>query len=939
MHLGVLGGVTLLPNIINMTSISDCLPNLPTVTSLTNSQPIVVLRVINGELRPALASVGTVRPSSATDSVLGIIRLTGDLAGTAEAPTVPGLALKANINSPILTGTPTAPTPSSNDNSTKIATTAHVKGAIEITPLSGLADTLITSPANGQVLAWNGANWVNQMVAGTGDLLSTNNLSDVSNKQVALNNLINSSNNIFTTGAIRWKTDYNTIVDLPSAVTYRGMFAVAGTTPYYSTGTAWVNLNSNITTLSSLLDVNLSNLAPNLNNQVLGYDIATSRWVARTLPPTPPVNTFTNLGALTDVNLVGFNPSLSNQVLGYDTIQNKWVARTVTTGGGGPVTLGLAGLTDVNVATLDTNLPHQVLGYDHVQDKWIPRVITPPAPPPAPGPDQLSELLDVNLSTLNTGISGQILSYNPTQNKWVPLIPPTVNVISVLSGLSDVNLTQLNPSLPGQYLSYNTVQNKWVAATLPVQNSITSTSDLPEGSNLYYTNARVDARVTPIVNTLPLSALADVANEGATTGMVLTWTGTAWAPAVIPESGGGGGGGGEVVPLPLSSKGDILTYSTEIDRISVGANGYCLMSNSSAPTGLEWAQPTLNQLSDVNTGAAEENEVLTKVGSSWIPRPVVSNINSLSDVEVTTPTNGQTIIYDEDGWVNARYSISNLAEVNINALELNDRSILGWSTSTSKWQLRDVPTTTSHLTEGSNLYYTDARVATQVGTLSIDALADVTITSPQTNQYLVRNAQGQWVNQTTPFSQYISKGDILVFTGTEFVRLPLGNNGQALTVDTTAPSGLAWRAAGVNPSLNTLSDTDITFPLSDWSVLAYNPTTGKWVDKDFSNQVAIQRQSILINQPIFLTLNSPGNQHLDPLFSSDPNAPETYFRDVYLPNNPTTGTRFRILNIKQNYIINVRVQTGNAIILALGSTTATYQAEFTWDGVGWYYWG
>jgi hypothetical protein len=922
-----------------MTSISDCLPNLPTVTSLTNSQPIVVLRVIDGELRPALASVGTVRPSSATDSVLGIIRLTGDLAGTAEAPTVPGLALKANINSPILTGTPTAPTPSSNDNSTKIATTAHVKGAIDITPLSGLADTLITSLANGQVLAWNGANWVNQMVAGTGDLLSTNNLSDVSDKQVAINNLINSSNNIFTTGAIRWNTDYNTIVDLPSAATYRGMFAVAGTTPYYSTGTEWVNLNTNITTLSSLLDVNLSDLAPNLNDQVLGYDIATSRWVARTLPPTPPVNTFTNLGALTDVNLIGFNPLLSNQVLGYDTVQNKWVALTVTTGGDEPVTLGMAGLTDVNVATLDTNLPYQVLGYDHVQDKWIPRVISPPETPPAPGPDQLSELLDVNLSTLNTGISGQVLSYNPTQNKWVPFTPPTVNVISVLSGLTDVNLTQLNSSLPGQYLSYSTVQNKWVAATLPVQTSITSTSDLPEGNNLYYTNARADARVTPIVNTLPLSALADVANEGATTGMVLTWSGTAWAPAVIPASGGGGGGGGEAVPLPLSSKGDILTYSTEIDRISVGANGYCLMSDSSTPTGLGWSQPTLNQLSDVDTSAANDNEVLTKIGSSWIPRPVVSNLNSLSDVDIITPTNGQTIIYDQGGWVNANYSISNLAEVNINAPDLNDRSILGWSTSTSKWQLRDVPTTTSHITEGSNLYYTDARVSTQVGTLSIDALADVSITSPQPNQYLVRNAQGQWANQNTPFSQFISKGDLLVFTGTDFVRLPLGNDGQALTVETTAPAGLAWRAAGVNPSLNSLSDTDITFPLNDWSVLAYNPASGKWVDKDFSNQVALERQTILINQPIFLTLNSPGNQHLDPLFSSDPISPETYIRDVYLPNNPSVGTRFRILNINQNYTINVRAQTGNSIILALGSTTATYQAEFTWDGVGWYYWG
>jgi hypothetical protein len=37
-----------------------------------------------------------------------------------------GLALKANIDSAALTGTPTAPTPPTNDNSTKIATTAFV---------------------------------------------------------------------------------------------------------------------------------------------------------------------------------------------------------------------------------------------------------------------------------------------------------------------------------------------------------------------------------------------------------------------------------------------------------------------------------------------------------------------------------------------------------------------------------------------------------------------------------------------------------------------------------------------------------------------------------------------------------------------------------------------------------------------------------------------
>lgn len=45
--------------------------------------------------------------------------------GTASA-----LALKAPLNSPDLTGTPTAPTPTSGDNSTRIATTAFVEGEI-----------------------------------------------------------------------------------------------------------------------------------------------------------------------------------------------------------------------------------------------------------------------------------------------------------------------------------------------------------------------------------------------------------------------------------------------------------------------------------------------------------------------------------------------------------------------------------------------------------------------------------------------------------------------------------------------------------------------------------------------------------------------------------------------------------------------------------------
>lgn len=67
---------------------------------------------------------------NATLTALGKIQLAGDLGGTANFPTVPGLVGKAPLLSPSFTGTPTAPTPSNGNNSTQIATTEFVSNAI-----------------------------------------------------------------------------------------------------------------------------------------------------------------------------------------------------------------------------------------------------------------------------------------------------------------------------------------------------------------------------------------------------------------------------------------------------------------------------------------------------------------------------------------------------------------------------------------------------------------------------------------------------------------------------------------------------------------------------------------------------------------------------------------------------------------------------------------
>jgi hypothetical protein len=65
----------------------------------------------------------------ATDLIKGKIKLTNHLGGTADAPTVPGLATKAPLESPSLTGTPLAPTAVAGTNTTQIATTAFVTAA------------------------------------------------------------------------------------------------------------------------------------------------------------------------------------------------------------------------------------------------------------------------------------------------------------------------------------------------------------------------------------------------------------------------------------------------------------------------------------------------------------------------------------------------------------------------------------------------------------------------------------------------------------------------------------------------------------------------------------------------------------------------------------------------------------------------------------------
>lgn len=62
------------------------------------------------------------------------------------------------------------------------------------------------------------------------------------------------------------------------------------------------------------------------------------------------------------------------------------------------------------------------------------------------------------------------------------------------------------------------------------------------------------------------------------------------------ERFGGGGGGAS----PLTTKGDLYTYSTEDARLPVGSDGQLLTADSTEATGLKWSYPQQNRLINGN---------------------------------------------------------------------------------------------------------------------------------------------------------------------------------------------------------------------------------------------------------------------------------------------------------------------------------------------------
>ena len=400
-----------------------------------------------------------------------------------------------------------------------------------------------------------------------------------------------------------------------------------------------------------------------------------------------------------------------------------------------------------------------------------------------------------------------------------------------------------------------------------------STADIPEQTNLYYTDARADARISNAV----LSALSNVHTAAPTDGQVLAWDNgnSRWAPAdrghtstdTLTE------GSSNLyytnararASISLGSAGTqaynnstgVLTVPGTTDHITEGSNQFYTNARADARI----AAASINALSDVNTSGIADGQVLMYNGSNFVAQSPAMGVTEV--VKSGTTTSGVmtvtaqsfdtssstatrvggsvTLTLQQNAFAFISYSANIVQDTGSStslALQKSTNGGTSFTTitdfqsntagfhqpfthveqhtgSTGSVEYRIVVKTTS--ASPSVTYQTDeisfTVVEYKVGEFgSVNDLSDATITSASTGQYLKYNG-AQWVNVTPTITD---NSDV---TGSPNNDNLLKWNGSAW-----APADLGTVAGLIN--INQLSDVN-TSGVASGSILKYDGSN--WV--------------------------------------------------------------------------------------------------------------
>ena len=369
------------------------------------------------------------------------------------------------------------------------------------------------------------------------------------------------------------------------------------------------------------------------------------------------------------------------------------------------------------------NIDHGALGGlgddDHTQYLTSPRANT------WLGTKSIGALSDVSPSTPT---NGQVLTYHNASGQWRNQ-SPTVYVTDhgALTGLAD-----------DDHLQYLTSPraNTWL--------STKTTSNLTEGSNLYYTDERVQDAVGAMVS--PSSTIRWSYNDAA--GKIQAFV----SPANIDHGSLGGLTDDDHLQYLTSPRANAWLATKTTSNLTEGSNQYftderaqdavaLALTNTStikwtyndgsntiaadvSPAGISHASLANLTTGDPHTQYQLESEKNAANGYAGLNSSGLLSpsripgmpLSFLTDVSPGTPTNGQVLTYHTSSsqWRSQSPIVYVTDHGALTGLGDDDHTQYLTSPRANTWLASK---TTSNLTEGSNLYYTDERVQDAVGAM------------------------------------------------------------------------------------------------------------------------------------------------------------------------------------------------------------------------------
>ena len=250
----------------------------------------------------------------------------------------------------------------------------------------------------------------------------------------------------------------------------------------------------------------------------------------------------------------------------------------------------------------------------------------------------------------------------------IKLRATSANVTTQINGITAISSSQVtNAPLTHEQLDLNFLELANSIVNLSSTEGITlanqTTTDLTEGTNLYYTDARVDARVANIaVSNIGANAVNDThidfgtgANQVSTADIPeetnLYYTDT----RVDNRIGQASINDLADVVATSPSNGDILKYVTANSRFELSAD-----TNTT-----DISANTINQLSDVDTTGVTTNSILKYNGTNWV---IGTDTTDLSGSDTDNLSEGSTNLYYTDARVDARVANTEVSNIAINAV-------------------------------------------------------------------------------------------------------------------------------------------------------------------------------------------------------------------------------------------------------------------------------